>query len=194
MKRYLLILLLLSLTACGFQFAGSGSVLPENIKNVYIPDVTNDTTEGAIGLILSEALRDRFERYGTLVVVESENQADAVLEVTLKEIKRDTRSVTSNTDTALQLDTVMKIAGELRSVTGQLLWVDSDITVSSSFGTSQEAIVTSSAQFAASGLNKNDINNLDSRELSRGQEQLVLEKLCEQTAKRIYDSAVLPEF
>lgn len=180
--------------SCGYTFQGAGSTLPPSIKTVYIDNVVNNTTKTGLGYTLTEALKDRFDRYGTITVLDNDLQADSVLKTEIVSVDEETRSVTSGTDNALQLETIMTVYSELRSATGQLLWKEKSLKVSKVFGTSQDSVVTSSAAFSSSGLNQSDLNSLDSREISRGQEAEVLEEMTEKIAKKVYESAVLPEF
>jgi outer membrane lipopolysaccharide assembly protein LptE/RlpB len=193
-ERVFLLLIILSLNSCGYTLAGGGSVLPPDVQRVYVPMAENNTPESGLSLTITEALRDRFERFGVLFVVENRSDADAVLRTKILSVKRNTRTVTSGTDTALQLDSILTLACELRRVTGPLLWRNDKIMVSKSFGTSSDVVVTSSADFTAGSLNASDLGELDTRELSRGQEREVLEQLAEEAAKQVYTEAVLPDF
>lgn len=190
----LFILISLCFTGCGYQFEGAGSVLPEDVTRVYIPRVENTTAESSLTTLVTEALRDRFERYGVLYVVEDENDADAILNARITDVKRDTRTSTGDTDTALQFSTSMILDAELRRVVGPVLWRNKRIVTTRTFGAASNVVVTSSADFAAGNINAGDLNNLTDRELSRGQEREVFEEMAEQAARQIYEQAVLPEF
>ncbi|MCB0335083.1 MAG: hypothetical protein KDD62_02220 [Bdellovibrionales bacterium] len=179
---------------CGYTFQGGGSVLPEDVKNVYIPLVQNNTSELGLSQLVTEALRDRFERYGVLFVVDDLQDADAVLNAKILNLRRETRTSTATTDTALQFDSELTITADLVRVTGQTLWRGGRIASSKTFGTSSSVVVTSSVDFLGSSLNTNDLNQLDTRELSRGQEQEILEDLAENVAQKVYNQAVLPDF
>lgn len=182
------------LSSCGYTFQGSGSVLPADVKVIAIPLVQNASTESGLTTIFTEALRDRFERYGVVSVVDDANEADAVLRARILKVSRNQRTSTSRTDTELQLDTVLTLAAELRRVTGPVLWRDNNISVSKAFGTTSGVVVTSSPDFASGSLGSSDLGALENRELSRGQEQEALRDLAEQAAVQIYDSAVAPDF
>jgi hypothetical protein len=179
---------------CGYSFLGSGSVLPEDVKTIYIPVVSNSSTESSLTQILTEALYDQFERYGVVEVSDSINGADAILEVRIIQVKQGTRTSTAATDTALTLDTEIVLFAELRRITGQVLWRNPTLNASASFGTARAAVVTSTAGFASNSLGSADLAGLNQRELARGQEQEALNSLCEQAASDIYDSAVMPDF
>ncbi len=194
MKKLLVTFFSINLLACGFQFQGSGSVLPSSIKTVYIKDVINNSTESQAGLLLTEALKDRFDRYGTLQVVESELAADAVLETEIIRFERQSAAVTAATDTALQQDTIMGISAELVSNAGVTLWSNPRITLSQTFGSAANAVVTSAPGFASGGLNASDLGKLNEREIARSQEGQIVEDMTELAAKKIYEQAVLPEF
>ena len=187
-------LLLCLLSGCGYTFEGAGSVLPPDVTKVYVPRVENTTTETFLTNAVTEALRDRFERYGVLYVVENEAEADAVLEASIIDVKRNTRTSTGDTDTALQFSSSLTIDAELRRVTGGTLWKNKRIVTTRTFGAASNVVVTSSANFASSSINAGDLAGLTDRELSRGQEREVFEEMAEQAARQIYEQAVLPEF
>lgn len=179
---------------CGYQFRGSESALPPDIRTVYIPRVSNQSTEAQVDNLLTEALRDEFERYGVLTVVDRASEADATLDTTISSVFQERGATTSNTDIALQMFTVMTVESELRRRNGVLLWRTGNLRVSKAFGAQSGVVVTSSADFAGGSMGTSDFSNLSDREVSRGQEQQALEDLTSTVAQRIYSEAVLPEF
>lgn len=200
LRRFLTFVLALStlnLVGCGYQFQGSGSVLPPDVKRVYIPLVENNSTESGLTTLFTEALRDRFEQYGVVTVVDDIGDSDAILKTRILKVRRETGAVSGNTDSAIQLDTTMQLAAELRRVTGSVLWKNSGFEVSKSFGSINQTVVTSSADFASSGLGLSDFATLGqsgSREVQRGQERNILAQLANEAALKIYDAAVAPDF
>lgn len=193
-KKILLLLTLFIITSCGYSFTGSGSVLPADIKTVYIPQVKNNSSESGLTQVVTEALRDEFERYGALYVVSSLREADTILDASIVDVNRKTRTSTSFDDTALQYETQLTIAAILKRATGQTLWRNGRINVSSSFGTASGSVVTSSADFATGSINAGDLGGLNNREIARGQEREVFEQLAEKSARMIYNQAVAPDF
>lgn len=183
-----------NISGCGYQFRGSESALPPDVRTVYIPRVTNESTEAQVDTLLTEALRDEFERYGVLTVVERASEADATLDATIRSVVQERGATTSNTDIALQMFTVMTVQSELRRRNGALLWKGDNIRVSQSFGAQSGVVVTSSADFASGTMGSSDFSNLSDREVSRGQEQQALENLTAEVAQRIYSESVIPEF
>lgn len=195
MKKLVLCLLVLFLvTACGYKFQGSGSILPADVKRIQIPLVENHSTDSALTQLLTEALRDQFERFGVVTVVEDLKDADAVLHFKILKVSRKSRTTTSRTDTAQTFDTSLTVGGDLRRVTGSILWSNPTFLVSRQVGATSDVVVSSSADFAEGTLGASDLASLDSREIVRGQEQEALEKLCDEVARKVYDDAVAPDF
>lgn len=187
-------ILLVALSGCGYTFSGGGSVLPPDVKKVAIPLVDNSSTETGLSTVVTEALRDQFERFGVLTVVEEESEADAVLNARILRVQRETSAVEAKSDAALQRDTTMTLAAELRRTDGPVLWRNTKLVVTKPVAASSDVVVTSSVDFAGGSLGASDIRGLDSREVSRGQDQEALNSLAEQAARVIYDQAVAPDF
>ncbi|MBN8547824.1 MAG: hypothetical protein J0M12_00765 [Deltaproteobacteria bacterium] len=194
LQRFALFVIAATLSSCGYTFQGSGSVLPPDVKVIAIPLAQNASSESGMTNVVTEAMQDQFERYGVVQVVDDPNEADAVLKVRIVKVTRNQRTSTSKTDTQLQLDTVLTMAAELRRVTGQVLWRDNNISVTKAFGTTSGVVVTTSPDFASGTLGASDLNNLDDREISRGQEQDALRSLAQEAAQQVYNSAVAPDF
>lgn len=184
----------LFLAGCGYQFQGGGSILPPDVKRIYVPLAENFSTEPGLSLIVTEAIRDRFERFGVLTVVDERKEADAILKLVILNVKRDTSTTTSNTDTALEVNTSMTIAGELRKTTGGILWRNAGMTVSKPVGTTGSVVVTTSSDFASMGIDSQDLGGLGSREVARGEEQQAFEQLAVEAARKIYEDSVAPDF
>jgi len=183
-----------SISGCGYTFYGSGSVLPPDIKRIYIPMVENNSTEGGLSAVLTESLQDQFERYGVVTIVGSISDADAVLRARIVKVTTDTRSVVSTSDTALQQDVKLALSVDLRRVTGSVLWRNPNLEVSKSYGTTQDSVVTSSVGFTGGSISPSDLSSLGNREIARGQERQALNALAVDAAQKIYEAAVMPDF
>jgi len=192
--KILALLISLSLFGCGYTFQGGGSVLPPDVKTVFIPTVENQTSDSRFTALLTESLREQFERFGVITVVEEAATADAVLNVEVKKIDRAARSVTSGTDVVLQYDSIAQVWGELRRNNGAVLWRNPNMSVTKPFGVTGSTVVTSSSDFAKGGLDASTLASLSDLEVSRGQEQEALIDLAEEVAKSIYEDAVAPDF
>jgi outer membrane lipopolysaccharide assembly protein LptE/RlpB len=181
-------------SSCGYTFRGSGSVLPADVKNIYIPRVENGSTELGLADVVTEALREEFDSYGTVSVVEKQGTADAILKVVINDVKNTTSTVDPTTNTALQMDTTMFIGGELRRTTGQVLWRENNMKVSKGYAANQNVVVTTSPDFASGSISSSDLASLSSRDISRGQEAQALNDLASDAARMVYDKAVAPDF
>lgn len=182
------------LASCGYTLRGSGSVLPSDVKNVFIPRVENGSTELGLADVVTEALREEFDSYGTVSVVEKQGEADAILKVRILDVRNTTSTVDPTTNTALQMDTTMYIGGELQRVTGQVLWREDNIKVTKGYAANQSVVVTTSPDFASGSISASDLASLSSRDISRGQEAQALNSLASDAARMVYDKSVAPDF
>ncbi len=196
-KILLSLQLVCGLVGCGYSFQGSGSILPPDVKRLYVPLVENNSTESGLTTLFTDALKDQFERYGVVNIVDDITDADVVLRARILKVQRSTGAVSGETDSAIQLDTKMQIAAELRRTNGVVLWKNPSFEVSKSYGAVNELVVTSSAEFASSGISQSDLATLGQsgdREVQRGQERDVLSQLAREAASKIYDASVAPDF
>lgn len=183
-----------SLTGCGYQFQGSTSILPPDVKKIAIARVENDTTYSTVGYRLEEELRSQFERYGVVEVVDEARTADAVLYAKVTNVDTRVRNVTSETDVAIDEELFMTVSADLRRKNGQTLYRDSNILTTESFGAVADTVVTSSSSFAQGNISAQTLGNLGQREVSRGQQDQTLDSLVEETARKIYLNAVAAGF
>lgn len=196
MRAKLLGILLLSvcLSACGYTFRGSGSVLPPDVKAIFIPLAENNSTKIGLAEIVTESMREEFDSYGAVSVVERQSDADAVLKVTIANVKETTSTVNAESNTAVQMDTTMYLAAELRRVTGPVLWRDGAIKVTKAYGTNASVVVETSPDFASGSISSSDLSSLSTREISRGQEASALNTLATDAARIVYAKSVAPDF
>jgi outer membrane lipopolysaccharide assembly protein LptE/RlpB len=187
-------LLAAGLCSCGYTFRGSETSLPPDVKKIYIPTVVNESTKLGLAQIVTDALRDEFDGYGTVTVVDSQSEADAVLRVRVVDVKETTSATRSNTNTALQMQTTMFLTGELQRVTGPVLWRDNTMRISQTFGADSSVVVQSSLSFASGPIGPGDLAGLSNREISRGQEASALRTLASDAARQMYDKAIAPDF
>jgi outer membrane lipopolysaccharide assembly protein LptE/RlpB len=182
------------LLGCGYTLQGSGSVLPPDVKTIYVAPVENNSTELGLSDVLTEALREEFDGYGVVSVVDRQSEADAVLKAKITAVKKATQAVRSVSNTAVQMNTTMNISAELRRTSGGVLWRMGDMKVSKSFGTDASVVVASSADFASGSISSSNLSSLSTREVARGQEKEVLRSLSEELARQVYAQAVSPDF
>jgi hypothetical protein len=79
----LLIVTALSLSGCvGYQL---GSMLPDDVRTVYVPTFINETDEPLIETDTTRAGIEAIQKDGSLRLVRTPEEADAILKVTLRE-------------------------------------------------------------------------------------------------------------
>lgn len=198
MRKLAFLLLSLSIFSCGYQFQGSGSILPPDIKTIAIPIAENNTTESNLGERFTESLRSRFERYGVVKIVENEGEADAVLIAKIVDLDSRVSGVTSGTDIETESNLVLTVAVELRKKNGQLLYKNGGLSISDNVAGVKDLVVTSSSDFAQGGLGSDTLGDLGNkagdREVQRGQEDQTVEAMLEEAARKIYLDAVAADF
>ena len=180
--------------SCGYQFSGSGSTLPPDIKTLAIVDVRNQTTEPQVGLKLKENLELRFERYGVVELSEDPERADALLTCTITSIDDEVKTVTGQTDIELESDLLVTLSAAIKRRNGQIIWSNPNLVVRNSFASTSGAVVTSSSNFAQGDINTSALASLSSREVSRVQQEQALEDLLEEAARKIYLESVAESF
>jgi hypothetical protein len=88
----------------------------------------------------------------------------------------------------------MILAGELRRVTGKVLWRDDQVRVTKNFATNASTVVTTSPDFASGSISTQDLSGLTQRELARGQQAQALLSMSADAAEIIYEKSVAPDF
>ncbi|MBW1713354.1 MAG: LptE family protein [Deltaproteobacteria bacterium] len=111
LKRVLSLVLALSLAGCGYGFRGTVSYLPQEIKTVAIPYLTNQTGEAGLEVLITEALIREFNRSKLLKLTDI-GRADVVLSGKIKGLS--TRAVAfEDVRTALQRRVTVSMEMEL---------------------------------------------------------------------------------
>ena len=188
------VVILVLVSGCGYRLQGSGTTLPDDIKTIYIPLVDNDTTEPGLSIQFTEVLRGRFDRYGVIKVVEDKNLADAIFKAKIRSITSQVRGVTSRTDVEVQVALTMIVDAELRRRNGQVLWKAVGFMASEEYASTSDTVVTSSSDFAQSGISASSLGALSSREVARGQSEEAINALMEEVSRQLYLNSVAADF
>lgn len=193
LRASLLVLVLVAAVSCGYSFQGSGSILPDDVETVAVPLVENRTTASGLGMLQTEKLRSRFERYGTVRVVSVEDDPDATLNTVIRDINTTVRGVTSETDIVLEQIVTLTVDAELTRRNGQVLWKGT-ISASESIPATGDVVVTSSSNFAQGGIDASALNSLNDAEVARGASAFAFDDLTDDVARKIYLDAVAADF
>jgi outer membrane lipopolysaccharide assembly protein LptE/RlpB len=116
---WLIFILCISLSACGYRFAGSGS-LPAGIKSVCIPVLNNRTSEAGIENTITNDLIYEFNRHD-ISVLSSKDKADSVLSGTVWSVIIHTIAYRDPTKSSERRVTVT-VNLKLRSHSGKVVW------------------------------------------------------------------------
>jgi outer membrane lipopolysaccharide assembly protein LptE/RlpB len=192
--NFYLLISFLFVSGCGYQFRGSGTVLPDDVRKVYLAPIENDTTESTLTRRLSEAFRDEFERYGVVQVVDSQSEADAIFSAKIKDYQERVRNVSGANDTALGQELSVTISAELKRKTGQVLWRDTNLKQIQAYAGVGDLVVTSSSAFAQGNINISNLNTLSVNEVARGQRSQAEEDMITQISQEVYQNAIAADF
>lgn len=141
----LLLTLVVALSGFGCMGYRLGSMLPKDIRTVYIPTFVNKTTEPMIENATTDAAIREFQQDGSLKVVRNPEDADAILEVVLTSYTLDPISYDATEKTTAN-EYRMTITASLflkRRATGQIIvdrpsvYGDSTFPIAGDFTSSQ---------------------------------------------------------
>lgn len=121
------LVLLLLLTSCGYHLRGRPPGFSSEEKSLYVEIFRNRTSETRAGVLLSEALRERFARSGFLRLVDSPQRADLVLSGEILRLSVGGVSYNRYTET-LERRLSVELRAELRAPGGRILWRNTHLT------------------------------------------------------------------
>jgi len=179
-------LLLLWGLGCGYQFSGRGEAFPKDVKTVFVETLVNRSLDPGIESELTSALRSELRQRGQLRVVDSLEQADAVLSGVVRSF--DSRVVAVNRqDEVLQFEIVLIADMNLRRRSPEeLLWRTQGARLAELHSGSRGAVVTSSSGFKSSTLNPGDVRRLTDIQLTETLKQEAKGRLVEKFAREMH--------
>ncbi len=121
MRNLLSCMLLLCLTACGYNFAGQGE-LPGGAKTIFVPLFKNQTAEPLLENNLSNAVSVVFARNNRMSLIADRQAADAVFEGVVKSFSSRALAYDQNDDISEYRATIQVEARLLQEDDGRLLW------------------------------------------------------------------------
>ena len=186
--------LAVALSGCGYGFQGSSSSLPDDIETVFVEPVQNNTTYAGIHIELRDTIRDNFERFRALEVVDRKGQADAIVNAKILSLDTRVQTVTGETDIELSREVTLRLFASLRRSNGAVLWQNPSIEVSEPVPSTSDLVVTSSSDFAQAGIDAGTLSTLSTREVERGAAQAAFSDLADEAARQLYLGAVGSDF
>ncbi|MBM4341339.1 MAG: hypothetical protein FJ110_17560 [Deltaproteobacteria bacterium] len=147
-KNLLLLLSgILLTTGCGYQMVGKETHLPPGINSLAIPTFVNQTFEPGIEVPFTQAFLREFIQDRRVKVV-GRDQADSVLEGVIKTFQIYSVSY-DRSGTALEYQTRVIIDLTLKGKSGEVLWVERDLSDSRVYRTSANILISESNKAAA---------------------------------------------
>jgi hypothetical protein len=173
-------------SACGYNFAGVGSRVPDDVKTISLGPIQNATREIGIEKALLESLEDEVASRPRLKVVPA-GQGDVLLSGVIRYYVSRPTSFSSQ-DEALEYQATMSVDLELRRRdNGKLLWRGANVRESQNYSAVPGVVVTSSSQFQRTTLNAQNVNQFTDIQLSEGQRREANERLVEALSRDIYN-------
>jgi outer membrane lipopolysaccharide assembly protein LptE/RlpB len=135
------------LAGCGYQMVGKETHVPPGINSIAIPTFVNQTFEPGIEVPFTQGFLREFIQDRRVKVV-GRNEADSVLEGVIKSFQIYSVSY-DRSGIALEYQTTLVIDLTLRKKTGEILWMEKDLSDSRVYRTSYNILVSESNKAAA---------------------------------------------
>jgi hypothetical protein len=138
---FLLGLLLLAGTSCGYRLEGEGFSPSPSIRSIAIPTFTNETYEPGIETIVTNALLKEFIKDRRVKIL-GQDEADAVMEGTVRSfntssVAYDPAGLVLEYRTWVTVDIIVK-----RTRRGEVLWSERDLSESDTYRVSSDVRFT----------------------------------------------------
>lgn len=172
--------------ACGYNFAGQGSLLPKDAKTLYVEPFVNRSRDVGLDAELNSALRSEFYRRRQLKVVERADQADLIVSGVIRSLENHVASVNRKDEVLQYESTIMLDVTLRRREPNEILWRSQGMRLTKIFGGSRAAVVTTSSAFQTGTLNANDVRRMTDVQLTEAQRSGARYQLVEDFASELH--------
>lgn len=182
-----LVLAIVAVAGCGYQFSGNGEAFPKDVRTVFIEPFVNRSREVGVEGDISSALKSEFHRQGQLVVVDRSEQADATLSGVVRAFDRHVVAVNRHAE-ALQYEAalVVDITFRRRSP-DEVLWQSRGLRLTDVYSASRGAVVTTSSEFRSGTLNPSDVRRFTDIQITETLGLDTKERLMEKFARELHE-------
>jgi len=135
------------LLGCGYQMVGKETHVPPGINSIAIPTFVNQTFEPGIEVPFTQGFLREFIQDRRVKVV-GRDEADSVLEGIIKSFQLSSVSY-DQSGIALEYQTTVVIDLTLKKKTGEIIWVEKNLSDSRFYRTSRNILVSESNKAAA---------------------------------------------
>ena len=176
----------ISISGCGYSFAGRSEAFPADIRTVYIEPFINQTRNVGLEKELTSALRSEFYRRGELRVVDTVDQADGIIAGVVRSFESHVASV-NRRDEVLHYETAIIVDASLRRrEPNEIIWRSQGTRLTDIYGGSRAAVVTTSSEFKTGTLNASDVRRLTDIQLTETENRAVRGQLVERFARELH--------
>lgn len=122
MRSVLFLLLLFCFMGCGYHFPGQSGTLPGNVEKVYISLFENKTSEPSLENTLTNRISEVFSRNNKISQVEKQNEAEALLQGTIRSYSSRALSYDSDDDIGKYRATIVVDVILKKILDEEILW------------------------------------------------------------------------
>ncbi len=177
---------ILTLTGCGYQFAGQSPLFSQNIHTIYVEPFISRSRDVGLEQELTSAVRSEFYRLGPLKVVDQLDEADAIISGVIRSLENHVAS-TNRKDEALQYESALVLDVSLRRrEPNEILWRAGGMRLTQIYDGSRAAVVTTSSEFKTGTLNVTDVRRMTDIQLTEADKQRVRDQLIEAFAHELH--------
>jgi len=171
---------------CGYHFIGESSILPKDVRTIYVEPFINRSRDVGLERELASALRSEIYRKGQLRVTDQAEQADVILVGVIHSLESAVVSV-NRKDEVLQYESAMTVDVTLRRrEPDEIIWRGPGIRVTDLYAGSRAAVVASSSGFRSGTLNAADVRRMTDIQLTEGQNRDSRDRLMERLARELH--------
>jgi outer membrane lipopolysaccharide assembly protein LptE/RlpB len=146
-KRYLSIASIIVFTGCGYELVGKETHVPPGLTSVAIPTFANQTFEPGIEVPFTQGFLREFIRDRRVKVLDR-SKADSILEGVVKSLQIYSVAY-DQSGLATEYHTNVVIDLRLRKRTGEILWIEKDISESRWYKASSGVLTSEFSKAAA---------------------------------------------
>jgi outer membrane lipopolysaccharide assembly protein LptE/RlpB len=184
----LVLVVLASITGCGYHFGAEGSGLPPQAKTIYVEKFTNHSRYTGLDDQFDRYLKDEIAQHKRLQLVDDPGQADLVLTGEFSYITSLAAATNAVSEPIEYTQTLTANAQLTDRQTKKVIWRSTGISATDTFATVSSAVVTTSPEFLQGNLRSRDIANLPDMQLAETQSGFSRGQNLENLAQSVYVS------
>ena len=173
-----------TVAGCGYQFAEQNTVLPEDIRTVYIEPFVDRTRDVGLGQEVTSAVRSEFYRVGQLRIVDRVEEADAIVSGVIRSLQSHVLSV-NRRDSVLQYEAILTSEVTLRRREPSAVLWRQVLNFAEVYSGSRAAIVTTSSDFRRGTLDTLDVRRMTDVQLTESEARQTREQLINRFAREL---------